>query len=251
MQIDWWTLALQAVNFLILIWLLSRFLYRPIVAIVAKRREAAQKLLSEAEAERAQVKAEHAEIAQIREGFAAERQNILNDARTQAEETRQALIVEAKEDAEKLLSDAEAVSARAEDAAQRTLAQKAEQLALAIAEKLLTRLQLQDATAAFLGGLCSKIESLSPQSKAALQKGGAMEVVTATALTSSQQARVRDALAVCLGGQPSPTFRTDPALIAGIELTSRDIVLRNSWREDLRTIREELGREEPDRDAAS
>ena len=246
MQIDWWTLALQAINFLILIWLLSRFLYRPIVAIVAKRREAAQKLLDDAKAERAQAKGEHAEIAQTREGFAAERQKILDDARIQAEETRRTLIAEAKADASKLLSDAKAAAARSEDASRRALAQQAEQLALAIAEKLLTRVQLQGPTAAFVDGLCGKIRDLPPESKAALQKYGAIEIATATALTPGQEMRVHDALASCLGGRPSLTFCIDPALIAGIELTSRDIVLRNSWREDLRTIREEL-----DSDAAS
>ena len=41
MRIDWWTLALQTVNVLILIWILSRFLFRPIMAIIEERRAAA------------------------------------------------------------------------------------------------------------------------------------------------------------------------------------------------------------------
>ena len=47
MQIDWWTLGLQTVNFLIVIWLLSRFLYRPIRRIIEER-EAADKAASDA-----------------------------------------------------------------------------------------------------------------------------------------------------------------------------------------------------------
>ena len=35
MRIDWWTLALQAANFLVLVWLLQHFLYRPVQAIIA------------------------------------------------------------------------------------------------------------------------------------------------------------------------------------------------------------------------
>lgn len=251
MQIDWWTLALQAVNFLILIWLLSRLFYRPIVAIVAKRRDAAQKLLDDAKAERTQAEAEHAEIAQIREGFAAERQKILDGAHNEAEAARLALIAEARTDAAKLLSDAKAIAARAEDAAQRALAERAEALAIAIAEKLLTRLQPLDVTAAFLEGLCAKLDTLSPQSRTALRNGGAIEIVTAAALPPDQKARVQESLAVHLGAKPSPTFRTDPALIAGFELMSRDIALRNSWREDLRRIREELGGEGLGHDAVS
>ena len=53
MPIDWWTLALQTVNVLILVWLLARFFCRPVAAmIVAKRQEQASKLLADAVAAR-------------------------------------------------------------------------------------------------------------------------------------------------------------------------------------------------------
>ena len=44
MKIDWWTLGLQAVNVLILVWLLSRFLFKPVAAIIAERQQAATRL---------------------------------------------------------------------------------------------------------------------------------------------------------------------------------------------------------------
>ena len=48
MHIDWWTLALQTVNVLVLIWLLARFFFRPVMDIVVKRQEKAKKLLADA-----------------------------------------------------------------------------------------------------------------------------------------------------------------------------------------------------------
>jgi F-type H+-transporting ATPase subunit b len=39
MLIDWFTVGAQAVNFLILVWLLKRFLYRPVLAAVDAREE--------------------------------------------------------------------------------------------------------------------------------------------------------------------------------------------------------------------
>jgi F-type H+-transporting ATPase subunit b len=250
MQIDWWTLALQAVNFLILIWLLSRFLYRPIVDIVAKRREAARKLLADAEAERARIKDAHTEIDQIREGFSAERQKIVAEARIRADEAAKRLIADAKADATKLLAEAKVAAARAEAALARDRAREAEQLALAIAQKLLARLRPGEATAAFLDELCEKVRSLPPQSKAALENGGAIEVVTAAMLSPDEQSHVQQTLSGCLDGDTSFTFRTDPALIAGFALSSRDIVLQNNWREDLRAIGAELEREESKREEA-
>ena len=49
MQIDWWTLGLQTINFLIVIWLLSRFLYRPVRKIIEEREAADQAASDEAE----------------------------------------------------------------------------------------------------------------------------------------------------------------------------------------------------------
>ena len=42
MTIDWWTLGLQTINVLILIWILARFLFRPVAKIIAAERAAAQ-----------------------------------------------------------------------------------------------------------------------------------------------------------------------------------------------------------------
>ena len=41
MQIDWTTFALEIINFLVLVWILKRFLYRPVLDTLARRRAAA------------------------------------------------------------------------------------------------------------------------------------------------------------------------------------------------------------------
>ena len=57
MHIDLWTLGLQAINVLVLVWLLARFLFRPLTAIIAQRRQATETLLADATAARAQAQA--------------------------------------------------------------------------------------------------------------------------------------------------------------------------------------------------
>ena len=52
MPFDWWTFALQAINFLILAWLLQHFLYQPVMRVVAARRAESDKLMADAEAGR-------------------------------------------------------------------------------------------------------------------------------------------------------------------------------------------------------
>ncbi|MFZ2871513.1 MAG: F0F1 ATP synthase subunit alpha, partial [Zavarzinia sp.] len=77
MTIDWWTLGLQAVNVTVLIWLMARFFWRPLAAIIEARQTAAATILTEAEARRAEAAAEAAKIAEARAGIAAERDAIL------------------------------------------------------------------------------------------------------------------------------------------------------------------------------
>jgi len=48
LQIDWLTVAAQIVNFLVLIWLLQRFLYKPITNAMRRREERIEDRLAEA-----------------------------------------------------------------------------------------------------------------------------------------------------------------------------------------------------------
>lgn len=49
MSLDWWTLGLQTINVVVLVWLLSRFLFKPVARIIAERQQAAEHLLAEAD----------------------------------------------------------------------------------------------------------------------------------------------------------------------------------------------------------
>ena len=42
MQIDWWTFALQTINFVVLVWLLWRVLYKPVREVIEKRKALAE-----------------------------------------------------------------------------------------------------------------------------------------------------------------------------------------------------------------
>ena len=49
MEIDLFTVVAQVVNFLVLVWILKRFLYKPVLGVIARRREGIEKSLAEAE----------------------------------------------------------------------------------------------------------------------------------------------------------------------------------------------------------
>jgi hypothetical protein len=85
MTLDWWGLGLQAVNVLILVWLLSRVFWRPVAGAIARRQEAAQVMLDEGQRVQAKAEAALAEVAEVRAGIAAERDTILAEAKAAAD----------------------------------------------------------------------------------------------------------------------------------------------------------------------
>ena len=57
MALDWMTFVLELINFLVLIWILNRFLYRPLMNVIAQRKAAIHKTLSDAEVTRSAAQA--------------------------------------------------------------------------------------------------------------------------------------------------------------------------------------------------
>src|ERR1700735_508658 len=99
MTLSWWTLCIQTVNVVILIWLLGRFFWRPVAAIIEQRRATAQRIVAEANAKRSEATAALAEIERTRAGFARERETIVTEAHQTAERERATCLVEGGQEA--------------------------------------------------------------------------------------------------------------------------------------------------------
>jgi F-type H+-transporting ATPase subunit b len=242
MRIDWWTLALQTANVLILIWLLGRFLFRPVAEIVARRQDEANKLIADAAGVRREADDARADLEQARANIAAGRDKVIAEAHAAAETDRLALLSRTNEEMTKLRAEAEAAICRDRLAMENALVDRVRDLAVDIARRLLERVSPAVAADAFLAALCRQVRALSPRERAAFTRAenGSIEIVTAAPLNPEEAERVGGAIAEAVGGNPVLVFRSDSAVIAGIELRSRHVVMCNSWRNDLERIREEL-----------
>jgi F-type H+-transporting ATPase subunit b len=237
MTIDFWGLGLQAVNVLILVWLLSRVFWRPVAKAIETREAAAKTLIGDAETTKAKVDAALAEVAETRAGLEAERQTLLAEAAAKAETAAKATLAEALEKAEQITDAARLANAREIDAARAENAAKSAQLAVDIARKLLTRLDTASIQAAFLDLLVQAIEHLPANDRAALVGTAAdIDLVSASDLADADKAKIATAIRDAIGGEPKLTFVTDPDLIAGFEIRTAHFVLHDSWRSDLSEI---------------
>jgi F-type H+-transporting ATPase subunit b len=247
MHIDWWTLAFQTVNVLILIWILARFFFRPIAEIVAKRQAEMNKLFAEADGARKQAVDARRDAEKGRAEVAAGRDRLLEEAQESAQAEKAKLLELAAQDAAKLRHESESAIARDRAAAEQEILDHAATLSIDIARRLLERLPAKLAFETFFAALCDEIGRLTPETRSAFEAaattGRPIEVVTQGALNDEETQHVRDALKQAFGAELPLTFRSDAEVLAGIELHGHNVILRNSWRADLERIREELSRE--------
>ncbi len=104
MLIDWFTVIAQAINFLILVWLMKRFLYKPILHAIDEREKQVAAELANADKKKAEAQKERDEFQHKNEEFDQQRVTLLSQATDQAKAERQRLFDEAGKDAVALSS---------------------------------------------------------------------------------------------------------------------------------------------------
>ena len=242
MRIDWWTLGLQTVNVLILVVILARFLFRPVVAIMADRQAAAAKILAEAEAEKAKAAAARTAAEAESDRIAAARDVVLRQAAEDANAQREAALATAKEEADQVRMAAETEMRWARAAEEAAASDRSARLAVDVTRKLVERLPDSARVDGFIDGLAKALASLPEGSRDGFVSQEAPKLTAPRPLTPAETARCRDAFSRALGRPVDFAVAVDPAVIAGLELATPHAVARNSFREDLKRIVEELTR---------
>ena len=102
MLIDWFTVGAQALNFIILVWLLKRFLYRPILDAVDAREKRIAAELADADEKKAEAKKERDEFHHKNEQFDQQRAALMSKATDEANAERRRLLDNARNAADAL-----------------------------------------------------------------------------------------------------------------------------------------------------
>ncbi|NDR58442.1 F0F1 ATP synthase subunit delta [Aliiruegeria sabulilitoris] len=240
MTIDWWTLGLQTVNLVVLVWILARFLFRPVSRIIAERRAAAHAALDEADAARRLAEAARDEARAAAEKTEALRAQVLATAREEATSETRRLLNEARTATDLLRAEGASELERMRREQQRALSREAGELAADIAGKLLDRLPDSARISGFVGGLAEAVAALPEASRRDLGAGGTVRLRAARDLTGTERTLLEQSLKDALGHAPKLHIEIDPGLIAGLEIVGPHAIVRNHLRADLDRIREEM-----------
>jgi F-type H+-transporting ATPase subunit b len=223
MPIDWFTVAAQILNFLILVWLLKRFLYRPILNAMAERERRTRETVESAEREKAGAERERSDWQARNAAFEQERQNRLAAATHSAEEERVRLTEAARTEAQNLRAKWHESLVSEQTAFREAFTRRAQEAVIDIARQALRDLggaELEERIAQVFIARLQNIDGDERQRIAALVQGshaGAI-VRSAAPLQPETQQQIETAVHAALGAALLIRFETQDGLAAGIEL---------------------------------
>jgi F-type H+-transporting ATPase subunit b len=238
LELNWSTFFLEIINFLVLVWILKRFFYHPVLEVIARRRAGieqirneAGRLREEAQHQRTQYENRLAEWEQERR---AAREEL--DKEIDAERSRrlQTLSDELAQERER----AAIVDQRRRDEQQRQLEQTALEQGTRFAARLLALASGPQLQEQLLTLLQEQLETLPMDQRDALRSGtdsasGTITVTSAYALDGPTRQGLQQALEVLLGAPVVPQFQEDPALLAGVRIGVGAWVLQANVKDDL------------------
>jgi F-type H+-transporting ATPase subunit b len=240
LELNWTTFVLEIINFMVLVWILKRFFYRPVQAVIARRRSAIEKELTDAKAIRDEATSIEQQYKNRLSDWEKEREAARQELHGQIEAERvrlkDALTAELKQEREK----AKVLDQRLLDEARK----EADAAALAQAGQFIRRL-LQDMagpeTEARITGLVEKeLASLPKESREALVAAWAdnhedIVVQSAFAIAKDRQKALGSAFRQLLGPSDAPwKFTVNPELIAGLHISIGAWTLAANLRDEMR-----------------
>lgn len=248
MLIDGFTVAAQVVNFMVLAWLLRRFLFGPIVrAIDAREAHLADTVAAAERREAAAAEAEATFTAQ-RQTLEAERDERLRMAEVEAAAERARQLEQARADAQRVRAAGRAAMQEELAAVERSLGSLARDEVVAIAERALADLAGVRLDDRVLETLIERLPTLDPATRdpwiAALRAGGA-DVRTPRPLTEGQRAKLAEALGDVAGAPVEVREALAPTLVGGVEIEADGYAVAWSverWLGDLSARAETLAR---------
>ncbi|HSM98464.1 MAG TPA: DUF2934 domain-containing protein [Gallionella sp.] len=223
MLIDWFTVIAQAVNFLILVWLMKRYLYQPILKALAAREQRIAASLADADAKMAEAVKEREEYARKNIEFDRQRAALMNKAQDEAGSERNRLFEAARNDADEFRDKLQGKLSGEYDRLRDSISHRTRDEVFAIARKTLADLAGVTLEQRMAEVFVDRLQGLNSEEKArlaALLKSPDRPVVVRSAfeLAPAQRAPIEAAIKTALAGTSPVQFEIVPGLIGGIEL---------------------------------
>jgi F-type H+-transporting ATPase subunit b len=225
MLIDWFTVGAQVVNFVILVWLMKHFLYKPILNAIDAREKRIASELADANAKRTEAEKERADFENKNKAFDDQRSALLSKATGDAKAEGAQLLDKARKDAD-ILRDTQAVALQNDHARMSgQITRMATEEVFGIARKALADLATVSLEERVGEVFTRRLHEMSGKDKdllaAALNASSEPAVVrSAFVMPTDQQAAIQNALNETFSAVVRVRFETTKEAICGIELSA-------------------------------
>jgi len=223
MNIDWFTVAAQAFNFVVLIWLMKRFLYKPVLKAIDTREKLIADELANAETKKTAAEKQKEEYDRKNGELNAQSAAFLKNAQDEGQAEKLKLFKEARDEANSLSAKRKETLAEEERTLHNAVSRKTLDEVLALTRKIFMDLagtsldervvsvfnrRLHNGDAAEIKDLISVLKT---------QKG-TVTVRTALDISPELRASTEASIKEIIGSQTNVMFESSPDLICGIEL---------------------------------
>lgn len=223
MQVDWITVVAQIINFLVLVWLLKRFLYGPIVKAMDEREARIVERMQAAEKEREMATAETARYSEMQQELEERRVELMRSAQAEADDLSKSLLSEARlqvtTQREEWLADLAAEQADfLDDVRARSSEAFAQMARRALGD--LAGSELDDQIVCRFDKALHEIsdEELTAIKSFSSREGAQLAVRTGFDLSIKRRNELSATIKKLISADVSIAFERSPALICGVEL---------------------------------
>jgi F-type H+-transporting ATPase subunit b len=225
MLIDWFTVCAQALNFLILVWLMKHFLYKPVLAAIDAREKLIAGELADAAAKKADAQKDRDEFAHKNQEFDQQRAALLSKATDEAKAERQRVLDEAAKAADALSSKRQESLLTDAHNLNQAISLRTQQEVFAIARKTLSDLAGVTLEARMSELFISRFREISGNAKdslgQALKTASSPAIIRSTfSLADDQRASIQKAINETFSADIRLRFDIAPDLVSGIELSA-------------------------------
>jgi F-type H+-transporting ATPase subunit b len=229
MLINWFTVAAQVINFLILVWLLKRYLYKPILNAIDEREKRITGQLRDADLKMSEAIKEKNDFQKKNEEFDRHRTELMKKAASESETERLRLLEEARKEGMDLKLKQEKILKEDQRRIGIEIIRRMQEEVYSIARKTLSDLASLSLEESIVKVFIKRLNEQEKKRLTAAFKSlpGTIIVQSAFDLPLSQQTEIKNKVEEIIGDKAQFQFKTIPELVSGIELSTTGYKL--SW----------------------
>lgn len=230
MEIDWFTVVAQVVNFLILVWLLTRFLYKPVLTAVDEREQKIASQLEDAANQKSEALKEKELFVRKNEEFDRQHAAQLEEAKKRVETKKKRLYEEARQETNELRIKLEESIKQQEIELQETIKRKTKEEVFAIAGKALADLANAELEQQVIRVFIEKLRNLNEVDekkfkKALLASDEAIRIKSVFEIPENVKQRLEKSVQEVGEKDVEFQYTLEPELVSGIVLETADYQL--------------------------